>query len=356
MLTKKQKIAHAITFVMIIVLLMGGVNYYIDSYAQVRISYTDIAKQLKAGNNVAGLAESRYNERYLAVAMIELMEEAPECVILGSSRSQIYGKEYFGTDSFYNFSLSGGSLDDYYGIIGYLADSDILPKRVIIEVNGSLFNEKDVEYRATYLQGGIDYLKAAINGEKIRCEYPNVGTQYQKLLAIDYFKYNLQCLFENTRFSVEYTDEMNNVQGTKLADGSSTYPEVSRNRTDESVEELTGKEMEERTLYKIEGYKEMSLERMEDFEKLVGYLLEQGIEVELFLPVYSQPIYDFIKENEVDYKGVLAQEEYIVAYAKENKLNLYGSYSPEECNLSTADFMDPYHIQRESGHKTLYLR
>lgn len=356
MLTKKQKVVHAAVFVMIIVLFVGFVNYYVDSYAQVRISYIDIAEELRAGNNVEGLTESRYNERYLAVAMIEVMEEAPERIMLGTSRSMIYGKEHFGTETFYNFSLAGGTLNDYYGVIGYLADKDLLPEKVVIEVGGPLFNAEDTEQRYTYLQGGIDYMHAVLDGENAVCEYPKVDTQYQKILAIDYFKYNLQCLFENTRFAVEYTDEMDNVQSTKLADGSITYAEEGRNRSVEFVNDATQKAIAEKNLYKIEGYTAMSAERVEDFEKLVGWLLAQGVQVELFLPPYSQPIYAFMEENRQDYAAVFVQEEYIMNFAAENGLNVYGSYSPAECNLLMEDFSDEYHLQRESAYKALYLR
>lgn len=356
MLTKKQKVANATIFVMIIVLFVGFVNYYVDSYAQVRISYIDIAEELNEGNYVKGLTESRYNERYLAVAMIEIMEDAPECIMLGTSRSMIYGKEHIGTESFYNFSLAGGTLNDYYGVIGYLADNDLLPEKVIIEVGGPLFNEEDTEQRYTYLQGGIDYMKAVLDGEEAVCEYPEVDKQYYKILAIDYFKYNLQCLFDNARFTVEYTDEINNLQSTKLSDGSITYAEEGRNRSVEYVTDVTQKAISEKNLYKIEGYTAMSEERVESFEKLVNWLQKQGVQVELFLPPYSQPIYEFMEENKQDYAGVFDQEEYIVNFAKENGLNLYGSYSPKDSNILMEDLSDEYHMQRESAHKALYLR
>ncbi len=356
MLTKKQKIVHAIVFVMIVLLIVGGVNYYVDSYAQVRISYTDIAKELAEGKNVTGLTESRYNERYLAVAMIEVMDEAPECIMLGTSRSMIYGKEQFDAQSFYNFSLAGGTLNDYYGVIGYLADKDLLPKKVIIEVGGPLFNEEDTEQRYTYLQGGIDYMETLVLGEKSVCEYPKVDNQYMKLFAIDYLKYNLQCLFEGTRFEVEYTFEPENIQSTKLSDGSITYAEEGRMRSVEYVDAATSKALSEKNLYKIEGYREMSPILIGKFEKLVVYLLERGVEVELFLPPYSQPIYDFMEEYKEDYAGVFSQEEYIACFAKEWDIDLYGSYSPKECNLSTKDLSDEYHMQRESAYKAWYLR
>lgn len=356
MLTKKQKIRHALIFVFIIVAGMIAVNYYVDSYAVIRTTYLDIAKQMEDGYHVVGLAESRYNERYLAVARIEQMEEAPETIVLGTSRSMTFEKEDFDADSFYNFSLSGGTLKDYYGIVGYLANGGLLPDRVIIEIGGPLFYAGDTDNRYTYLQGGIDYLEKKLEGENKKCEIPNLGKQYHKLLAIDYFKYNAQCLWQKTRFCVEFTEAGENECSTRLADGSITYARDARERTVDYVKTNTEQAIASKSLYKIDGYTQMSVEHVASFEKLVNWLLAQGVKVELFLPPYSEPIYDFICENPQYYSGVLASEEYIVRFAEENDLILYGSYSPKECGIVLEDLYDAYHLRREKDAKALYLR
>lgn len=354
--TKKQKIIRGIVFVCILLVLVSGVNYYVDSYAQVRTSYIDIANELAEGKNVIGLTESRYNERYLAIAMIEVMEESPECIMLGTSRSMIYGKEEFDEDLFYNFSLSGGTLNDYYGIIGYLENREMLPKKVIMEVGGPLFNELDTEQRYVHLEDGIKYMEALIEGKPVECVYPNLDKQYGKALAIDYFKYNLQCLFEGERFEVEYTKESDNLLSTKLSDGSITYGKETRERNAEYVETATKKALSDKELYKIEGYVEISPKRVEQFEALVGWLCDNGVEIVFFLPPYSETMYEFMQEHITDYAGVFAQEEYIVRYAKEKDIPVYGSYSSEKINLTWDDFSDEYHMQRDSAYKAWYMR
>ena len=46
MYTKKQKFLHAAVFIMIVVFSMGTINYYVDSYAQLRTTYLDVAEKM----------------------------------------------------------------------------------------------------------------------------------------------------------------------------------------------------------------------------------------------------------------------------------------------------------------------
>lgn len=357
MLSKKKKVRNAVVFVLLIILTLGSVNYYVDSYAIIRVSYDDIAQHMLDGDNVIGLTESLYNDRYLAVATIQNMKEPVDCIILGSSRSMVYGREHFGIESFHNFSLSGAKLKDYYGVVGYLANEDLLPESIIMEIGGPLFFAGDTEIRYTYLQGGIDYLEGLMTEKEAVCVAPEVGKQYQQLLAIDYFKYNLQCLLEGSSFKVEYTEDVQSQsKSVVMSDGSLAYREELNKRTAEVVDSMIAQAVSANSLYKIAGYTEMSDELVGDFEKLVEWLVQNGVEVSFFLPPYAENIYSHIQNSGATYVGVLNTEEYILKYAKENDIKVYGSYSPQGCNLKTEDLIDEYHMRREGAEKAFYLR
>jgi len=357
MLSKKKKVRNAVVFVLLIILTMGSVNYYVDSYAILRVSYEDIARHMEAGDNVLGLTESLYNDRYLAVASVQSMKEPVECIILGSSRSMVYGKEHFGIESFHNFSLSGAKLKDYYGVVGYLANEDLLPESIIMEIGGPLFFAGDTEIRYTYMQGGIDYLEGLMAGEVVPCEMPEVGKEYGKLFALDYFKYNLQCLLEGLRFGAEYTDEDNpQSKSVIMSDGSLEYRAALNDRTTEDVQAMIDQVVASKSFYKISGYTEMSDELVEEFERLVEWLTQNDVEVSFFLPPYAAEIYSGIQNGGATYVGVLHTEEYILEYAKEHGLKVYGSYSPQGCDLKTEDLLDEYHMRREGAEKAFYLR
>jgi len=46
-------------------------------------------------------------------------------------------------------------------------------------------------------------------------------------------------------------------------------------------------------------------------------------------------------------------EEYIVSYAKENEINIYGSYNPKRFNLDVNDFYDGMHLNSNGISKVL---
>ncbi len=64
-------------FLLPLLLFIGIVNWYVDSYALLRVTYDDIAAQMAAGKNVEGLEESDYIDRNLVAARLSSQEAAP---------------------------------------------------------------------------------------------------------------------------------------------------------------------------------------------------------------------------------------------------------------------------------------
>ena len=58
-----KKWCRAVLFLLPLFIFTGWVNWYVDSYAILRVTYDDIAAQMEAGKNVEGLEESDYNDR-----------------------------------------------------------------------------------------------------------------------------------------------------------------------------------------------------------------------------------------------------------------------------------------------------
>ena len=100
---------------------------------------------------------------------------------------------------------------------------------------------------------------------------------------------------------------------------------------------------------------EMSEDKINRFEKLVEFLEGRGVEVSFFLPPYAEKLYDYIGDSGA-YNGVLSTEEYIVGFADEKDIKLYGSFSPEGCGLRSEDMVDASHLRRDIAIKAFYLR
>lgn len=66
-----KKWLKAALFLLPLLLFIGWVNWYVDSYALLRVTYDDIAAQMAAGKNVEGLEDSDYNDRNLLAARIK---------------------------------------------------------------------------------------------------------------------------------------------------------------------------------------------------------------------------------------------------------------------------------------------
>lgn len=332
------------------------INYYVDSYAMLRTSYDEIGQKLNEGYNVTGLSESRYDERKMLMSFIESNSNKIDNIIIGSSRSMLFHENQICNGTFRNYGSSGGCLDDYYNVLGYLKYQNQMPEKVILEINGSLFFSQDG--RAVYMQEGKRYLTALMNGGDTDIIYPEGrGVDFTKLWDLDYFKSNLNDWKNGRqRFFVEYTNEVVNDQGTKLSDGSTLYGKETREVSVENVAAATDRAVENHNVYKVDGFTELNTEYIDEFEYLIDYLLKENIAVELYLPPYTEPVYAMMRDNLSEYAGVFETEEYILNFCKGKKVALYGSFNPNYCNLQLDEMYDTFHVKDEYMLKTYFLR
>ena len=117
-----KKWCKAILFVVPLLCMVAAVNWYVDSYAYLRVTYDQISEQMIGNSmNVTGLEESDFNDRKLLLACLKQQEDAKELIIAGSSRVMNFEHEMFGTDSFYNTGLSESTIYDLLAVTGILA-------------------------------------------------------------------------------------------------------------------------------------------------------------------------------------------------------------------------------------------
>ena len=119
-----KKWCKAILFLLPVILFVGAVNWYVDSYAMLRVTYDQIGEQMAVyGRNVEGLEESDFNDRSLLLACMK-QQEARDVIVAGSSRVMNFEHSMFGTDSFYNAGLSESTVYDLLAVTGILAAQD----------------------------------------------------------------------------------------------------------------------------------------------------------------------------------------------------------------------------------------
>lgn len=338
-----------------LVCMVAAVNWYVDSYAYLRVTYDQIGGQMAAGRNVEGLQESDFNDRNLLLAYLAQQTEAKDVIVAGSSRVMNFDHTMFGTDSFYNAGLSESNVYDLLAVAGILDRQGQLPKKMIIGVDAFLFNAshenerwKDLEYYVRYMENRIEG-----NPDDVRIARPSTGKNHAKWLSLNYFRYNVTLLREHRRFAVDYTREWETERYLKHCDGSVAYERSLREVDVREVEELTRQSIEEHVVYRMTDYKEIDARSMALFSGLIDYLQGQGVEVILYLPPYSPMMYNYI-ESEEQYHITYQVEERIKELAAEKDIALYGSYDPAGSGLEMTDLYDIYHIKTEKMQDTFY--
>lgn len=351
-----KKWCKAVLFLLPVVLLIAAVNWYVDSYAMLRVTYDQIGEQMVYGHNVEGLEESDFNDRNLFLSCVKKQEGPREVIVAGSSRVMNFDHLMFGTESFYNAGLSESTMYDLLAVTGVLAAEDKLPKTMVIGVDAFLFNTshdnerwKDLGEYANYMGVILEdkFAEGNLHPKK------NTGTDPGKWLSLDYFRYNVTLLPEGKRFQVSYTDAWETERYLKHYDGSIAYQRELREADVTTVEELTRQSMEEHVVYRMTDYHEIDQAHWERFERLLAWLQGEGVEVILYLPPYSPMMYNYIESEEV-FRITLEVEAKVQELAKEREIALYGSYDPAGCGLEMTDLYDIYHVKTEKMLDTFY--
>ncbi|MDE6845541.1 MAG: hypothetical protein K2J99_07225 [Lachnospiraceae bacterium] len=368
-----KKWCKALLFILPLLCMVAAVNWYVDSYAYLRVTYDGIGEHMAVNSmNVAGLEESDFNDRKLLLACLRQQEEAKELIVAGSSRVMNFDHTMFGTDSFYNTGLSESTIYDLLAVTGILEQNGQMPEQMIIGVDAFLFNASHNNERWMELEDYEVYMERQIaawsgntvskegateaqsgTGHTVMASEIATGRDNSKWLSLDYFRYNITLLPEHKRFAVEYTRDWEAAQYLKHYDGSIAYQRDLREVDVKDVEELTRQSIEEQVVYRMTDFHEIDEQSMQLFAALVDYLEQSGVEVILYLPPYSPMMYNYI-ESAGQYQITFQIEERIRQIAADKHIALYGSYDPAGCGLEMADLYDIYHVKTEKMMDTFY--
>ena len=364
-----KKWCKVILFILPLLCMIAVVNWYVDSYAYLRVTYDQIGGQMAVHSmNVVGLEESDFNDRNLLLACLKQQVDAKELIVAGSSRVMNFDHTMFGTDSFYNTGLSESTIYDLLAVASILEQEGLLPERMIIGVDAFLFNAShnndrwmELEEYVVYIEKQLADIGSAETGQDVsdreaeRQQVPrvNTGRQNSKWLSLDYFRYNVTLLPEHKRFAVDYTQDWETEQYLKHYDGSIAYQRSLREVEAGDVEELTRQSIGEHVVYRMTDYKGIDEQSMALLGSLIDYLKERGVEVILYLPPYSPMMYNYIESDE-QFQITFQVEERIKELASDKQVALYGSYDPAGSGLEMTDLYDIYHVKTEKMMDTFY--
>lgn len=298
-----------------------------------------------------------YDERLLQKYLIEHDVKNYDVVVFGSSRTMDIGKGLFSQRTVKNYSVSGASIEDDIALYFLYERLHGKPKKVIIGGDAWLLNENSGQNRWKSLAKEYKYGKARMEQDgRNRVETKSIDLEkYEQLISWPYLNESIN--------KVKKEGLSNAKHGYCLADDKATVDEkagmICPDGTHIPSLEAQARDAEplarqyiSNGVYSLEKYEELDNNLQASVKEFFTYLKAQDIELVLYLTPYHPIVYSYLIDNEKYYKAVKA-EDFFRDIAKEYGLKIVGSYNPERCGLSNADFLDGMHMRREAVERIL---
>jgi hypothetical protein len=331
-------------------LMVVGFNYFVDPVHLVHPDRYEegIARLVLQGNNVTNIWNP--NEASYLRSFVAGLQSKKDVLVFGSSRSKLIRANSFPGMTFFNNSLSGGSLFDYMAIYELYRKKNLIPSMVIMELSPWILDRENLSVWKVFNGAGKDPVEALIDSAMVAGrETPGesiIPDQLSELVSLGYFQTSfftsLRSIIspapgENIYF--EYHSGEIPVGETLLADGSAIYPERVQNKGQLQAVTADAISYGENP---IGIPKEMDHDRMRLLEGFVKLLSAEGVAVVFYLPPYHPRTYEMLS-NSKRYGIIRDIQAYYKLVAEKDKITIVGSYDPGDVNLTEADFSDGSH-------------
>jgi hypothetical protein len=318
----------------------------------------EAAALLATGNNVGGVGacDDRLLQRYVA----EARTEAPQTLVLGSSRTLCLSAKGLELPSLYNASVTEATLEDHEALLEIYAERDLLPKRLILGVDPWAFNADNG------LDGWLSleqFQKAfssragrADNGRPSRDLFSSLGRMSQAF-SPSYLQASLEELSHRAsskgdgrnQGEVWVAETEEGEEPIRHPDGSISYGKSFRERSSATARA-------EAIAYASKFEKSFRLfslvrpEWMQRFEDLLAFCRDQDIEVVLLLCPYHPQTFAGFLESPGLRMGEDA-ESLTRRLAARYDLTVVGSYDPTIAGVGEDDFLDALHLRPEAANR-----
>ena len=254
------------------------------------------------------------------------------------------GPNLFPGMTFYNASVSGASLEDYYAILQIYREHHLLPKLLVLGIDPWVFNRNSEQTRWKSLEH--EYRRSLYgNDPKAVSSIPASDqrqSKLQQLMSFDYFLASIKSAYRADRnYYVTNARELD--VNIRLADGTITYNHEYAHRSPEEVAELAHHQAARVPIYSLGQFRELDPEYVKLLEVLIGRLRAEGVEVVIFLPPYHPDMYAAISHPGSPYQLVRDVEMYLRRFAGQHNLQVWGSYDPSRTPCGRGDFYDEMH-------------
>lgn len=350
-------ISKSLCLVLITYLVIAGVNYRVDPAYIYHTGIIDMAvEKLSAGNIIyspGDVDEGLFNEK-----MVQSLNKRPDVAIIGSSHVVYVPWEY---DNCFVAGLSGAYVGDYYALIGLFEEKEMMPKKVVFGID-------PWAYMMSYDNGRHSSIKKyaleeydRIKGKGTEGAVPGESdySKLKELVSFPYFQSSIRNV--RTKGISYYLHEPGDT--VKIADNDSVESEakvlpncrrIMGYGTFLTVEQnLASAELaiNDGFIYQLGSeLKDVDPDNFRNFEMLVTHLLDEGVDVEFYLPSWFPTIYDYFRESP-QFCGVLEVENEVRDLGERLGITVHGSYDPNLCGVNETDFADWLHLKAEKSIK-----
>lgn len=307
-----------------------------------------IVNVLLKKHNAKGLVN--FNERIAFEKTIKKLNAMPNTAVIGTSRVLVVQQKHFPLVSFRNLAMSHSTLSDIISQIGVFDSLNKFPQTLYIEImpflKGKIEGEEWLSLHAYHR-----YMAKKLNLKTVNTiDYPALYFAKRKanaLISLDYFQTSLK------KFNISAQKKVIDVVDTadmnaygRYFDGSICYAK-NYNQID------TLKVMADARLFiKNEGYPEMDERKTLIMQQLIKHCQSKNVKVVLLMMPFQIDCYNSLMQN--NSLGILKNR--LINFAKNNQVDLVGTFNPLEARLTRSQFNDPMHSNSSSVSSILQIK
>ncbi|HYQ56869.1 MAG TPA: hypothetical protein VEP89_05920 [Draconibacterium sp.] len=339
----RKVICRIVGIILLPIVLIAVVNYTIDPDFVLKTGYTkQIAMALNEGKMVAGPVNS--NLRQIKKKWIEIMDEGPDILVLGSSRTISLSNNVFHGEHFFNASVSNCTFQDMYIFISLLEQQHFkYPEKVFICCDLWLFGNSFSEKR--WLQNRSDFISLAEQSTTIPLKNIPPKWEIQKEWITELFstRYLLRSVkTKGKKQEITICEKVDSTQMMLLPDGTRLSPARVTN-----INEVKTEELARHYFYNTDDEHFATIDPTQKilFDQLLILLKKKGSKPILYIPPYHPTTYELIK-NEDQTKGIFQANDYVGLVAQQNNIKVVGAINPFDSGLQKSDFYDGVHLKK----------
>lgn len=340
-------------FILLITIPICFINIYIDCANQLQIFHGDVAEVNIAKAIING--ETVYfpkhpNERLCKEELIKVLPEHCDTVAIGSSLLMTLNQNILGLKDgeFYNLGVSGANLKDYLNTLGIMKTYGKEADTYIFLLHLDVFlpnTDSRHELFDSYGNKYIEYLDGKENLKKEKNNFYKFKTIFETTFSISYFRDNLKYYLTHGQVIDNYIVGGDHPEYAHYyPDGSWGYSESYMRRGVKDVHDDVKKHGES-FLHDEHCDKENFIL----FDRIITNLLNHNKKIILYYPPYCPSLYKAYPP--LSYPSFREIEQFISKYYSIENVKIYGSFYPDDLEMSDADFYDARHIRSENLKK-----